>query len=69
LSTLYKIFVWVKREGGVKAVERLKIMALPDAMAEGIPFRKIGPQTEGSPRFLGKLRIIATKLVGKPCPV
>lgn len=68
MTSVYNIVMWVKRSGGVKSIDRLRVKLLPRAMKEGIYFSKVTPSTSCSPEFLVALKATASAVVGKPCP-
>ncbi len=55
--------------GEVQAVDRLRMMLLPDLMAEGLTLASLAPDTECSDELTSKARDAATTVVGSPCPV
>lgn len=64
-----KIVEWVKKNGEVKAFDRVRVMVLPQTMAEGVRLNCIDATTKCSNVLLQALRSAATTVVGKPCPV
>ena len=68
-TNLWRILNWAKTEGPVKAVERISMMVLADAMKEQISLRTIDPNTSCSPRLEKAVRTAAETVVGRPCPV
>lgn len=67
-SPLYDIVKWTETTGEVKALDRLRVMVLPDLLAEGLMLAEIDADTSCSPELLDKFRESASKVVGEPCP-
>ena len=66
---LVKIVDWIKKNGEVKAVDRVRVMVLPQTMAEGIRLASIDATTKCSAALLQAVRGAASTVVGKPCPI
>lgn len=65
---LYKVVNWVRKNGEVKALDRLRVMVLPITMEEGIRLAAVEPTTSCSTRALSAVRNAATTVVGQNCP-
>ncbi len=68
-GALYGIVEWVKAEGEVKALDRLRMFSLAALLAEGISgLASVTPETPCSAETLTVIREAAAKVVGRPCP-
>lgn len=67
-TKLFQIIDWAKKNGEVKAVDRIKIRALSALMAENIQIQNITESTDCSGGCLEAIRKAASEVVGKPCP-
>lgn len=65
---LYKVVDWVRKNGEVKALDRLRVMVLPVTMEEGIRLAGVGPATACSTKALTAVRKAATTVIGQNCP-
>ncbi len=68
-SKLYDILEWVKSNGEVKAMDRLRVKVLPVTMKEGLVLTDVTYDTTCSPETLRVIRDAATEIVGKECPI
>lgn len=68
-TALYDVVRWVKDNGEVKAIDRLRVVALPALLEEGLILGAIVPETPYSAELLKKLKDHAATIVGQPCPV
>lgn len=67
-SELHKIIDWVKKNGEVKAIDRLRVMVLPFTMADGLQLAAVTPNSSCSPKTLAAVRQAAGTVVGSACP-
>jgi len=67
-SKIHGVFEWTRTEGEVKAIDRLRVMLLPDLMAEGLTISSVTPDTDCSDDLTNKARDAATTVVGSACP-
>ncbi|MBI2569986.1 MAG: hypothetical protein HYV63_23520 [Candidatus Schekmanbacteria bacterium] len=67
-KTLYEVLQWAKENGEVKAVDRIRVFVLPNALREGVILAAVNPKTACSREFLAEVRKAAEAVVGKPCP-
>ena len=68
-TPLYDVVEWVKTNGEVKAIDRLKVAILPDLLAENLLLSNVGPDQTCSGPLLQKIKDQASTIVGKPCPI
>jgi len=68
-TSLYDIFEWVKKNGEVKAIDRVRFRSLSAFVAEGVVFSAVTPQTKVSDSCLQTVRQAASSVVGQPCPL
>lgn len=65
---LYEVLEWARKEGDVRAVDRIAIKVLADAIQEGVFFKRVTPDTQCSSSLLQKVRHAASDVVGRTCP-
>ena len=68
-GSIYAVLEWAKQEGDVKAIDRIRVRVLPHAMKEGLVLCEVQATTTCSPELLTRFREVASKVVGKECPV
>ena len=69
MGSIFGVLEWAKREGEVKAIARIRMRVLGDSVKEGVRLGDVKPDTRCSPQLLNKIRVAASEIVGKPCPV
>ncbi len=70
VGKLHELFLWVAAEGEYKALVRLRLKILADAMREQPPvvLNFVSPETAVSPAFYRKALAVAEEIVGKSPP-
>ena len=66
---LWQIFRWTEDEGEGKAVDRLKVMLLPQLVAERVWPNRITDETTCSEDLVRSAREAAARVVGRPCRI
>ncbi|MCP5109581.1 MAG: hypothetical protein GY953_01970 [bacterium] len=64
----YQILEWAEGKGEVKAVDRIRLMTMADAIREGVNLAKATPETEASDNLISAIRKAASEVVGESCP-
>ena len=68
MGAIFEIVEWVRRQGDIHSLGRLRLRVLSATIKEGLSLSEVTPQTECSSECLNLVRDAASKIVGKPCP-
>lgn len=69
MAAAYDIIQWLRSEGEVLALARLDVRMMEATSKEKLSVRAIGRDTVCSDQFIAALRVEASVVVGKPCPL
>lgn len=66
--SLHAVVTWVRSEGDLNALNRLRLRVLASTIKEGISLDQVSPATNCSDECLARVREAASAIVGQPCP-
>jgi hypothetical protein len=67
--SIYDVVQWVRTNGDIHAINRLRLRTLATTIKEGISISQLSPQTSCSEACLETVRQAASEIVGQECPV
>ena len=68
MSSIYQVVDWVRTNGDIHAISRLRLKVLATTLKEGVALGDVTPETKCSRECLDRVRQAASEVVGKPCP-
>ncbi|TPV95975.1 MAG: hypothetical protein B7733_07205 [Myxococcales bacterium FL481] len=69
MATAHQIISWVRDEGNVEAVNRLRLRVIKSLVRHKTTLEQLTPRTHADPELVAELRQAASEVVNKPCPV
>ncbi len=66
---LWRVMEWAKKNGELKAIDRVNVMVTVGAIKERVVLRKVSAETEVSSEFLKIYIHAANQIVGQRCPI